>query len=150
MSQDAQAAIAKTIADNDIVLFMKGTKQFPQCGFSATAAKILELLGVQYKDVNVLEDQGVREGIKSGRPFRSSTSRASLSAAAISCARCIRQANYMISSAKRASPISITTLNGALQVVCLRLASIESGRCKPSTFAAFALISPRDLVPGLR
>lgn len=64
MAQDASATIAKTIADNDVVLFMKGTKQFPQCGFSATAAKILELLGVSYKDVNVLEDQGVREGIK--------------------------------------------------------------------------------------
>ena len=61
---DAQANIAKTIADNDVVLFMKGTKQFPQCGFSATAAKILDLMGVPYKDVNVLEDQGVREGIK--------------------------------------------------------------------------------------
>lgn len=64
MSQDATATIAKTIADNDVVLFMKGTKQFPQCGFSATAAKILELLGVPYKDVNVLEDQNVRDGIK--------------------------------------------------------------------------------------
>ena len=64
MAQDASAEIAKTIADNDIVLFMKGTKQFPQCGFSATAAKILDLLGVQFKDVNVLEDQGIREGIK--------------------------------------------------------------------------------------
>ncbi|MBS0234594.1 MAG: Grx4 family monothiol glutaredoxin [Proteobacteria bacterium] len=57
-------AIAKTIADNDVVLFMKGTKQFPQCGFSATAVKILEHLGVPFKDVNVLDDQGVREGIK--------------------------------------------------------------------------------------
>ncbi len=57
-------AIAKTIADNDVVLFMKGTKQFPQCGFSATAVKILEHLGVPFKDVNVLEDQSLREGIK--------------------------------------------------------------------------------------
>ena len=64
MPQDATASISKTISDNDVVLFMKGTKQFPQCGFSATAAKILELLGVPYKDVNVLEDQSVREGIK--------------------------------------------------------------------------------------
>ena len=64
MAQDASAEIAKTIADNDIVLFMKGTKQFPQCGFSATATKILDLLGVQFKDVNVLEDQGIREGTK--------------------------------------------------------------------------------------
>ena len=66
MSQDqtSSAQIAKTIADNDVVLFMKGTKQFPQCGFSATAVKILDLLGVPFKEVNVLEDQGVREGIK--------------------------------------------------------------------------------------
>ena len=65
MSQDqSNAQIAKTIADNDVVLFMKGTKQFPQCGFSATAVKILDLLGVPFKEVNVLDDQGVREGIK--------------------------------------------------------------------------------------
>lgn len=56
--------IAKTISDNDVVLFMKGTKQFPQCGFSATAVKILERLDVPFRDVNVLEDQGLREGIK--------------------------------------------------------------------------------------
>lgn len=66
MSQEkTQELIAKTIADNDVVLFMKGTKQFPQCGFSATAAKILDHLGVSFKDVNVLEDQNIREGIKS-------------------------------------------------------------------------------------
>ncbi|MFN0218440.1 MAG: Grx4 family monothiol glutaredoxin [Hyphomicrobium sp.] len=59
-----RAAIAKTIADNDVVLFMKGTKQFPQCGFSATSVKILEHLGVPFKDVNVLEDQNIREGVK--------------------------------------------------------------------------------------
>lgn len=65
MSADAtQALIAKTIADNDIVLFMKGTKQFPQCGFSATATKILDHLGVQFKDINVLEDPAIRDGIK--------------------------------------------------------------------------------------
>jgi monothiol glutaredoxin len=64
VTTSANAAIAKMIADNDVVLFMKGTKQFPQCGFSATAVKILEHLGVPFKDVNVLEDQGVREGIK--------------------------------------------------------------------------------------
>lgn len=57
--------IKKTITGNDVVLFMKGTAKFPQCGFSATAAKILEHLGVTFKDVNVLEDQAMREGIKS-------------------------------------------------------------------------------------
>jgi monothiol glutaredoxin len=66
MSADAtQALIARIIADNDIVLFMKGTKQFPQCGFSATATKILDHLGVQFKDINVLDDMAIREGIKS-------------------------------------------------------------------------------------
>ena len=65
MAQDAnQTAISKTITENDIVLFMKGTKQFPQCGFSATAVKILEALGVPFKEVNVLEDAGIRDGIK--------------------------------------------------------------------------------------
>ena len=65
MTEDAtQTLIAKTINENDIVLFMKGTKQFPQCGFSATAAKILDHLGVQFKDINVLEDATIRDGIK--------------------------------------------------------------------------------------
>ena len=59
-----QAKIAQTIADNDVVLFMKGTKQFPQCGFSATATKILDSLGVPFKDINVLDDAAVRDGIK--------------------------------------------------------------------------------------
>lgn len=57
-------AIKKTIDSNDVVLFMKGTAQFPQCGFSAQVAQILNHLGVPYKDVNVLDDDGVREGIK--------------------------------------------------------------------------------------
>jgi monothiol glutaredoxin len=57
--------IKKDIEGNDVVLFMKGTAQFPQCGFSAQVAKILDHLGVPYKDVNVLDDQSLREGIKS-------------------------------------------------------------------------------------
>ena len=57
--------IRKTVASNDVVLFMKGTKAMPQCGFSAQVAHILGHLGVPYKDVNVLEDMGIREGIKS-------------------------------------------------------------------------------------
>ena len=62
--QDVQDWIAKTVASNDVVLFMKGTQKFPQCGFSAQVAQILGLLGVEAKDVNVLEDMGVRDGIK--------------------------------------------------------------------------------------
>jgi monothiol glutaredoxin len=57
--------IRKAIATNDVVLFMKGTKSFPQCGFSSQVAQILGHMGVDYKDVNVLEDMGIREGIKS-------------------------------------------------------------------------------------
>jgi monothiol glutaredoxin len=56
--------IRKQVSANDVVLFMKGTKQFPQCGFSSQVAQILGLLDVDYKDVNVLEDMGIREGIK--------------------------------------------------------------------------------------
>ena len=56
--------INKQIANNDIVLFMKGTKSMPQCGFSMQVAQILNHLGVDYEDINVLEDMGVREGIK--------------------------------------------------------------------------------------
>ena len=59
------AHLKEMIDANDVILFMKGTAQFPQCGFSATAAKILQHLGVPFKDVNVLEDQVIREGIKS-------------------------------------------------------------------------------------
>jgi monothiol glutaredoxin len=62
--QDVQDWIRKTIATNDVVLFMKGQKAMPQCGFSAQVAHILGLLGVDYKDVNVLQDMGIREGIK--------------------------------------------------------------------------------------
>lgn len=57
--------IEKDIKENDIVLYMKGTKSLPQCGFSATVAQVLERLGVtDYKDVNVLADPEIREGIK--------------------------------------------------------------------------------------
>jgi monothiol glutaredoxin len=56
--------IAKTIATNDVVLFMKGSKTMPQCGFSAQVTQMLTHLGVPFKDVNVLEDMGIREGIK--------------------------------------------------------------------------------------
>ena len=60
----AHDQIKATIAANDVVLFMKGNAKFPQCGFSATAVKILEHLGVPFKDVNVLDDNGLRDGIK--------------------------------------------------------------------------------------
>ena len=62
--QEVHDWLRKTVADNDVVLFMKGTSKFPQCGFSGQVAQIMEYLGVEYKDINVLDDMGVREGIK--------------------------------------------------------------------------------------
>jgi len=63
-AQDVQDWIGKTVAGNEVVLFMKGTKAMPQCGFSMQVTQILSHLGVDFKDVNVLDDMGVREGIK--------------------------------------------------------------------------------------
>ncbi len=60
----AQERISEDIAANDVVLFMKGTGQMPQCGFSAKVAGVLNYMGVAYKDINVLADDEVREGIK--------------------------------------------------------------------------------------
>jgi monothiol glutaredoxin len=62
--QDVQKWIGKQISGNEVVLFMKGTKAMPQCGFSMQVAQILNQLGVAFKDINVLEDMGVRDGIK--------------------------------------------------------------------------------------
>ena len=62
--QEIQDWIRKQIANNDVVLFMKGTKQMPQCGFSGLVTQVLDYMDVDYADVNVLEDMGVREGIK--------------------------------------------------------------------------------------
>jgi monothiol glutaredoxin len=62
---DATARIDDEVKSNDVVLFMKGTPQFPMCGFSGQVVQILGYLGVPYKGVNVLEDQEIREGIKS-------------------------------------------------------------------------------------
>ena len=59
-----QDDIQTTIATNPVVLYMKGTPQFPMCGFSGQVVQILDYLGVPYKGVNVLDDQEVREGIK--------------------------------------------------------------------------------------
>ena len=56
--------ITSEIADNDVVLFMKGTPVFPQCGFSSQVVQILSYLGVSFKGVNVLDNDELREGIK--------------------------------------------------------------------------------------
>ena len=62
---DINQVIDTEVKSNDVVLFMKGTPQFPMCGFSGQVVQILGYLGVPYKGVNVLEDQEIREGIKS-------------------------------------------------------------------------------------
>ncbi|MGQ4273261.1 Grx4 family monothiol glutaredoxin [Terrihabitans sp. B22-R8] len=56
--------IKQEVESNDVVLFMKGTKQFPMCGFSGQVVQILEYLGASYKDINVLETDEIRQGIK--------------------------------------------------------------------------------------
>jgi monothiol glutaredoxin len=59
-----QDTIRDTVTTNDVVLFMKGTKEMPQCGFSSRVAGVLTFMGVEYKDVNVLADDEIRQGIK--------------------------------------------------------------------------------------
>ena len=61
---DVRQKIQDTIDHNDVVLFMKGTKEMPQCGFSSRVAGVLNYMGVTFRDVNVLADDGVRQGIK--------------------------------------------------------------------------------------
>ncbi|MBW4708584.1 Grx4 family monothiol glutaredoxin [Roseobacter sp. YSTF-M11] len=61
---DTNAQIKDTISSNDVVLFMKGTKEMPQCGFSSRVAGVLNYMGVDFSDVNVLADEGIRQGIK--------------------------------------------------------------------------------------
>lgn len=56
--------IRKDLNSNDIVLYMKGTAAFPQCGFSALVVQVLSQLGVPFKDINILEDSELRQGIK--------------------------------------------------------------------------------------
>ncbi|MEM7724528.1 MAG: Grx4 family monothiol glutaredoxin [Pseudomonadota bacterium] len=60
----AEDTIKETITANDVVLFMKGNKMMPQCGFSSRVAGVLNYMGVEFTDVNVLEDEGIRQGIK--------------------------------------------------------------------------------------
>lgn len=59
-----QEKIQKTILENDVVLYMKGSKDFPQCGFSAAVSHVLKNLGVDFFDVDVLRDLEIRQGIK--------------------------------------------------------------------------------------
>jgi monothiol glutaredoxin len=61
---DPKTRIADLVKSNDVVLFMKGTALFPQCGFSSRAIAILDHLGAQYETVDVLQDPEIRQGIK--------------------------------------------------------------------------------------
>jgi len=59
-----ETQIKETVTTNDVVLFMKGTKSMPQCGFSSRVAGVLNFMGVEFADVNVLADEAMRQGIK--------------------------------------------------------------------------------------
>ena len=64
MDEQVKSVIQNHIDNNEVCLFMKGTPDAPQCGFSMAVANILKILEVNYKGINVLEDQKIREGIK--------------------------------------------------------------------------------------
>ena len=64
MDDQTKNTIQNHIDTNDVCLFMKGTPDAPQCGFSMAVVNMLKILEVSYKDINVLEDQSIREGIK--------------------------------------------------------------------------------------
>ncbi len=61
---EIHSKIETMVKDNPVILFMKGDKQFPQCGFSSQVVQILDHLDVEYETINVLEDQEIRQGIK--------------------------------------------------------------------------------------
>ena len=63
-TSSAHAQIDETVKATDVVLFMKGTKEMPQCGFSSRVAGVLNYMGVDFADVNVLADEALRQGIK--------------------------------------------------------------------------------------
>jgi monothiol glutaredoxin len=64
MNPETKQKIDQLLESNKVVLFMKGTQNFPMCGFSASATSILQDLGVKFQDVNVMEDEEIRAAIK--------------------------------------------------------------------------------------
>ena len=64
LDEATKTHLDKEIASEDVVLFMKGTPVFPQCGFSAAVVGVLSHIGVKFRGINVLEDDSIREGIK--------------------------------------------------------------------------------------
>jgi len=61
---DAKTRIQETVTSSDVVLYMKGSRDMPQCGFSSRVAGVLNFMGVEFTDVNVLADEDIRQGIK--------------------------------------------------------------------------------------
>ena len=64
MDQETKSLIESSVNDNEVCLFMKGTPDAPQCGFSMAVSNMLKILEVNYKGINVLENQSLREGVK--------------------------------------------------------------------------------------
>jgi len=64
MSPEMKERLSNEVKDNEVVLYMKGTANFPMCGFSARAARVLQAAGVKFKDVNILEDDDLRVALK--------------------------------------------------------------------------------------
>ena len=64
MGNEIQESIKSVVESSDVVLFMKGTKETPQCGFSNAIVNILSFMNLDFKDVNVLDDDDLREGVK--------------------------------------------------------------------------------------
>jgi len=64
MDQSVVERIKQDLGSNDVVLYMKGTPVFPQCGFSAAVVQVLSHVGVKFKGINILEDPGLRQGLK--------------------------------------------------------------------------------------
>ena len=64
MDQETKSFIQSTINDNDVCLFMKGTPDAPQCGFSMAVSNVLKILEIDFKGINVLENQNLRDGVK--------------------------------------------------------------------------------------
>ena len=94
---NARERIETLIAEHPVVLFMKGTPQFPQCGFSGQVVQILDYLGAPIHGVNVLEDADIRQGVKEFANWPTIpqlSSRASSSAAPTSPARCSSRASW--------------------------------------------------------
>jgi len=98
MTNPVQELIEREINEHDVVLFMKGTPVFPECGFSSLVVQVLSHLGVKFRGIDVLSDPACGRPSRIspiGRRFRSSMLKASSSAAAISFARCSKPASSL-------------------------------------------------------